>query len=103
MDGLIPFLSIEPKGVATTSAGSPIRPVVKVQLPIRTGLQSSTGVTLAPKPGSVVVTAAQPSALTRLIVPISKPQLTPTKGQAAKPKQVNCNVEYTCIAVLDTW
>ncbi|XP_022313989.2 nucleosome-remodeling factor subunit BPTF-like isoform X2 [Crassostrea virginica] len=66
-------------GVATTSAGSPTRPVVKVQLPIRTGLQSSTGVTLAPKPGSVVVTAAQPSALTRLIVPISKPQLTPTK------------------------
>lgn len=66
-------------GVATTSGGTPIRPVVKVQLPMRTNLQTSSGVTLAPKPGSIVVTTAQPSAVTRLIVPISKPQLTPTK------------------------
>lgn len=50
---------------------------------MRTNLQTSSGVTLAPKPGSIVVTTAQPSAVTRLIVPISKPQLTPTKGQSA--------------------
>ncbi|XP_056018158.1 nucleosome-remodeling factor subunit BPTF-like isoform X3 [Ostrea edulis] len=66
-------------GVVTTNGDAPIRPVVKVQLPMRTGLQSTSGVTLAPKPGSIVVTTAQPSAVTRLIVPISKPQLTPTK------------------------
>ncbi|XP_061191322.1 nucleosome-remodeling factor subunit BPTF-like isoform X2 [Saccostrea echinata] len=72
-------ITVNPSGVVTTNGGTPIRPVVKVQLPMRSSLQTSSGVTLAPKPGSIVVSTAQPSTLTRLIVPISKPQLTPTK------------------------
>ena len=56
------------------------RPIIRVNVPRPTiQLPSSNGVALAPKPGTIVGT--NPSSVTRVIVPISKPlTATPSKG-----------------------